>query len=412
MGGGKARRLSWVAVVALVACSTKTGPRDAANADVAVGRDAPVDLEAAVDRPPDLSAGGTDGSLAKDGDAAGPMSAEEACFTVVNAQCDRRAFCSAPSSSTPAPTGCGDSYPCPTYYFAPGSRRTVENLEACAAILRQVPCTDSLMGIIPECLVGGNRQGGEPCAFGSQCASGTCSGGTSSCGSCAVALEVGQACGGGQGVCRAGSFCHRTMKVCMAVSAIVHAPEGSPCDLAANPVVSCEGDLICNTGPSSASHVGTCTRPPGDGQPCANVGDNRQLCTAGLTCGIVTTSGNRVLTCGQAPCGSRQCPSGSYCYEDPNTPLNCRPYLAEGQACSAGTQSAPCDPTTSCDLGRDGGTDGGAEGVCTKSPPVLKRGDPCTARDRCPFPLGCMNGVCAGVDPTSCTAHADAATGG
>lgn len=406
-----------VLAAALLACSTKTGPRDAAaGADTAASPDTPADGTTGLDGAIDVAAsGGTDGRAPKD-DAAGSltMSAEQACFAVVNAQCDRRAFCSAPSSSTPAPSGCGDAYPCPSYYFAPGSRRTVENLEACLAVLKQVPCTDSVMGIIPGCLVGGDRQGGEPCAFGSQCASGSCSGGTSSCGSCAVALETGQACGGGQGFCRAGSFCHRTMKVCMPVSAIVHAPEGSPCDLAANPMVSCEGDLICNTGPSSSSYAGTCMRPPGDGQPCANVGDTRQMCTAGLTCGIVTTSGNRVLTCGQAPCGSRQCPSGSYCYEDPNTPLNCRPYLTEGQTCVPGTLSTLCAPTTSCDPrgdgGTDGGTDGGAEGLCTKYT-VLKRGDPCSARDLCPFPLGCVNGVCAGVDPTSCTAR-DAAAGG
>src|SRR5262249_39637270 len=145
------------------------------------------------------------------------------------------------------------------------------------------------------------------------------------CSTCQAVAEVGQPCGPGVGACRAGSFCHRTMGVCAAATTIVHAPEGSPCDLSADPVVTCQGDLICSV-TTSAFNAGTCVRPPGDGQRCAIVPGGTQICAAGLKCGISTVSGSRVLTCGQAPCGTRQCETGFFCYEDPMTPPECRAY--------------------------------------------------------------------------------------
>jgi hypothetical protein len=405
---GETRRFPALALLAIfAACSSKAA--GGGNSDG--GPDAPPDLAGDVAAAGD-AAGGSDahdaaGSDAGGSDGSSTVSPEKACHDVTTALCARRAFCGGQTSA-----GCADSYPCPSYYFAPDSRRNVDNLEACLPVLQQLPCTEALIGVLPDCLLGGTRQGGAPCAFGSQCASGSCSGGITACGTCAAVLEAGQACGSGQGICRAGSFCHRTTKVCSATSTIVHAGEGSPCDLAADPVVGCEGDLICNV-TTSAQTAGTCVRPPGDGQPCAIAPGGTQICAAGLRCGIVTTSGARVLACGQNPCGTQQCPAGSFCYEDPMTPLNCRVYATEGQTC---TQNMPggdtmCASPTFCEVASDAGVGTPASGTCVRLT-SLRPGDACDPAVGCNFPLLCTGGTCAGLDPATCTGSVDAAAGG
>jgi hypothetical protein len=401
-------RLPLLALVALAACSSKA----AAGRKLDGGPDVAPDLAGAGGAAGGGMGGGSgaNGTDASDGPAT--ASAEQACRDVIYAQCARRAFCLGQSS-----TGCADSYPCPGYYIgAPGSRRTVDNLEACLPVLQQLPCSDLLMGVLPDCLLGGTRQGGEPCAFSSQCASGNCSGGFDACGTCAAVLEVGQACGSGQGNCRAGSFCHRTLKVCTSLSTVGHGVEGSPCDLGADPVLSCQGDLICDTGDHPGATAGTCVRPPGDGKPCAFPAQaTAEICAAGLMCGIITTSGSRVLTCGQNPCGTQQCAAGYFCYEDPTTPLNCRAFATEGQTC---TQNMPggdklCASPTYCKIDADSGAGGPQSGTCVKlTTSSQKVGDACDPAVGCSFPLLCTNGTCAGIDPTTCTGPVDAATGG
>jgi hypothetical protein len=383
-------------LLAFAACSSGTaGSRNQdAGPDVATGGDA---------------AGGSGGDAGGEGPAAGSV-AEQACRDAIAAQCQRRQFCTGASSSA----GCGDvPYPCPSYYFGPDSRRTVENVQACLPALQQIACSDLLMGVLPDCLLGGNKQGGEPCAFASQCASSVCSGGVNACGMCAAVLEVGQPCGGAQSACRTGTFCHRTTGVCTAATTIVHAAEGSPCDLAANPVVSCQGDLICSV-TTSALTAGTCVRPPAAGQPCAIFPGGNQICAPGLRCGISTVSGSRMLVCGQGPCGTVQCPPTAFCYEDPMTPLNCRTLATLGQTC---TQNMPggdalCDPTTVCKIVSDAGAGAPASGTCVVRPPPTAVGDACDPATGCDFPLLCTGGHCVGLDPASCTAPPDAAAGG
>jgi hypothetical protein len=95
------------------------------------------------------------------------------------------------------------------------------------------------------------------------------------------------------------------------------------------------------------------------------------------------------------------------------TPLNCRVYATEGQAC---TQNMPggdtlCASPTYCKVTSDAGAGTPASGTCTKSTSV-KAGDPCDPAGGCNFPLLCTNGACAGLDPTTCTGPVDAAAGG
>ena len=112
-------------------------------------------------------------------------------------------------------------------------------------------CTDFEVPIVSCLALPGKRPAGDGCAYPSQCQSLLCTGDFKTCGICAGAPAMrvvdGAPCGNVSlnVSCMPGEFCHPQTHVCTSASTIVHATLGEPCDLAADPVVGCEGDLLC-----------------------------------------------------------------------------------------------------------------------------------------------------------------------
>ena len=342
----------------------------------------------------------TDGGADVPVDVAASARAEQACRDAIIAQCERIAACTGNSAD-----GCpATADRCPSYYFGPHTLRTVENVEACVPLLRQASCTDIVMGLGSQCLLGGLGAAGAPCSGASECASRSCSGYAPSCGTCGPALAMGAPCGNGGGSCTSGTVCHPTTRICVAAPiSVAHAHEGEACDLAATPPVGCDGDLMC-TPSGSGSTGGTCTALPTQGEPCLSTTGAR--CAAGLGCGLSTASGKRELICGDpAPCGTTTCTATAYCFESPTVQINCRPYATEGQACTRGTDDALCAPGTACVASSS--ADAGSE----RCVPVVELGAACGPDALCRDPFVCQAGHCARFDPASCFATVDAGVG-
>jgi len=326
---------------------------------------------------------------------------DQACRQAIVVQCQRISTCHGLDSS-----GCA-AYAdrCPGYYFNPRSLRTVENVEACIPLLQQVTCTDLLAGLGPSCLAHGTGAAGDPCSASSECASGSCSGLAPGCGTCNPAAAIGEPCGANTG-CGAGQKCDATSRVCVALpAAVMHAAAGARCDLAANPPVTCEGDLLCLP---DGDHS-TCTPIPGEGQPCAR--DTPQ-CGAGLQCDILPPGSPDTRLCHASPlCGSAPCPDGQYCFETSTVPLACRPYAKVGEACVTDSSSRayqPCGVSAVC-LGQTSVPDGDGgivmQGTCAG---YQELGAACGDTAPCRSPLVCRAGACAQYDPQSCFQAADA----
>lgn len=210
-----------------------------------------------------------------------------------------------------------------------------------------------------------DRPNGQPCTFGSQCASGFCVDGV-----CCVSPSCpsGQICRPGTGTCGAGL------------------PNGDPCTDANQ----CASGFCVNM---------VCCRSAG----CPS----GQFCQLGSgECGTGLPNGSRCETSSQCSsgscvngvcCGVPSCPSGQFCQL--NTGI-CGPGLPNGDPCTSGGQcnsgncvNGVCCGTPGCPSGEScqAGT-----GQCA---PGLPNGDRCTVSSDCASGF-CVNGVCCGV--TSC----------
>lgn len=382
------------------------GPGGAAGGQPASGAGGGGPLDAAV----------ATGGQAPPSDAASDIAQaaleDQACRDSIAALCQRRYECGLDGS--PA---CPDAVAlCPRIYFGPRSRRTAEAVAACSEVMRHAPCTDVRSGLATSCLPGGVGEAGAPCSSSSECASRSCSGNWS-CGTCAAALPLGAACGSGtSGSCVSGTICHPNSHVCVSAPlALAHAKLGEPCDPAGNPPVGCEGDLACFADAMvSVSTAGVCTALPKQDEPCLNWSGPQ--CGPGMECGRSTTGGTRKALCGSPPpCGTVTCdPATTVCIEAPKVPLNCRPYVTEGQACSSG--GAPegdniCARDLICMIGTvvDAGVFNYYRGTCVRPG---SRGDACGDMAPCKGYLRCQGGVCADFDPDSCGGPTDAGTDG
>lgn len=330
---------------------------------------------------------------------------DQACRQAIIIQCQRLSACEGLD-----PSGCANyADRCPSYYFNPRSRRTVESVEACIPLLQQTPCQDLLAGLGPSCLARGTGMAGAPCSAPSECASGSCSALAPGCGTCAPEAADGAPCGGDSGFCGAGEWCNPTSRLCVPVpTTVMHAAAGALCDLTANPPVSCADDAICSKGTSTS----TCTALPGEGQPCSTYFPD---CAAGLGCDILAPGSTGVPLCRKNPlCGSAPCADGEYCFETPTLPLACRPYAKLGAACVADSSSdavKPCGPGTVC-LGQVDviDSDGGLvrQGTCAA---YQELGGACSDTAPCRSPLVCQAGTCSKFDAESCFQPADAGPG-
>jgi hypothetical protein len=353
--------------------------------------------------------GGAGGGGATTSDAArgtdqasgsGEARAEQVCRDAILAQCDRRTVCAGLSYDECA----GYADRCPDYYFGSHSLRTVENVEACVPILRQVTCTDYALGLGADCLAGGPGAGGAPCSSSSECASGICSVALSACGTCRAPGQVGDSCIVGL-PCAQGVLCHPATGTCVAVPAVLpHASAGQACDLGASPPMGCEGDLICVPTTSNGT-AGTCTPLPTQGEKCFQL-THVASCAPGFACGIDRSDGLRTARCGNpAPCGTTVCDSTSFCYETPDVFNVCRLYSVAGEPCSnANYRERRCADGTIC-LTTTG--DAGDQGTCATVVEV-GAGEACSATAACKIPYYCSAGHCAKFDPASCYQPPDA----
>lgn len=342
---------------------------------------------------------------------AGPA---EVCREAIAVQCQRLEACFGIAGF-----GCDDAeIRCPDYYFGPRSLRTLANVQACIASIRQMTCTDIQMGFASACFAGGTGEAGAPCSAVSECASRACSEIYPTCGTCAAALELGAACGvGATGACRPGTICHPATRVCVAAPLTVsHARAGEACDLAGNPPVGCEGNLLCFPA-MRGSTVGTCKARdalPKAGEPCQEPSPAYGIsCAPGFSCGLSTADGGRTVVCGNpAPCGNITCGAGQYCFEAPTVSIRCLTYATAGQPCSSGAPEG--DQRCALPLRCTGGTrsgDGGTVYRGTCNPLVEEMGGTCDDVHVCRVPLTCQQGRCARVDPASCFLPSDGGVG-
>lgn len=359
--------------------------------------------------------GGVDAPSAIDGpvDLGADASPAVVCSAALAVQCQRLAEC-----FDIAGYGCDATASlCPGYYFGPHSLRTVANVEACIASIRQMTCTDLQMGLASACLAGGTGEAGAACSAASECASRNCSAIYPTCGTCAAALELGATCGSGaNGSCRSGTICHPATRVCVATPlTVTHARAGEACNLSGNPPVGCDGELLCLPIMRGTTQ-GTCTSRvalPQMGQPCLEVSPAYGIqCAPGLACGLSTADAGRSLVCGNpAPCGNTTCAASEYCFETPTVSIRCKPYATAGQACSSGAPEGdqPCGPALACTGGTWSG-DGGTTYRGTCNAPVALD-EPCDAARICQSPLVCQQGRCARLDPETCFLPRDAGAG-
>jgi len=366
-----------LAMSLLAACGGKAG-----GAADAVGSPA----DAAVEQQPDAPASG---DAADGGDAATDTTADalaagpkDVCLAALTAQCMRHAVCQ--GGDVPSCLALEADH-CPDYYFSAYTNRTVENVQACLPALAALTCTDIAMGIVPSCLLNGKIGPGQPCLYTSQCQS-YCADGIDRCGTCGAGVPVatGAACAVSGSYCAVTDFCHPATKVCVAKSSITYAEQGQPCDLHADPVVGCKGDLVCAL-PSSSVTQGTCHPIPQLGEPCGDVGDTIGVrpCGAGLTCDTTSHSCRPVGQCGSVSCDltSSFCRTGG----EPMGSAACVPLASEGAACDLGTTAA-LEVRCAAGLGCQGATVAAPAGGCGKPGAV---GDACDASHFCGAGLQC-----------------------
>ncbi len=310
---------------------------------------------------------------------------ESVCRAAVTAQCQRRIDCGQGIS-----LACfGYVNLCPEYYFGPGSNRTVPGVRSCVAAIEKLSCSDLAVSALPACLIGGARAMGAGCAYGSQCLSTYCQGGSQQCGTCGDIGQLGKSCPTAD--CEPGAFCNPATKLCESVSTIAHGAEGAQCNQNTSPILGCAGDLVCAI--AQGSTTGICTALPAEGKACTGLGG--VACASELVC-VRNADGSG--TCRSlAACGVTACDASSYCNYS-LTPPSCAPRATEGKPCvlSGDTGQVPCiDGTTCTPLAA-----GGMQGACIK--PGNARTVVCTDSTTCPFPLRCVGGHCGPLDPTSC----------
>jgi hypothetical protein len=347
------------------------------------------------------TAGGAGGADARS-DAATATREEQACRNAIITQCERLKVC---MGATIADCARYAADRCPDYYFGPHTLRTAENVEACVPLLREASCTDYLMGIATQCLLGGRGAAGDPCSSPAECASSWCSSIFGSCGTCGKPLGLGEPCGSGSANCASGTLCRPGTRTCVATPLVVpHAAAGEPCTLTGDSLVGCEGDLACVSG--------KCTPLPKQGEPCLSVSPMPR-CAPGFFCGMSTADGGRANLCGNpAPCGTGTCDRNSFCYESPTAGIRCQPYVGSGEACSQASDSdRRCAAGFECVV-KTAFDDAGRvyEGTCVPQRNQVDVGGACDHTNAfCRDPLVCQEGRCARFDPATCYQAKDAA---
>jgi hypothetical protein len=277
-----------------------------------------------------LGGGGASGT---GGYVGGPISATSACIAYRAAMAKRIFECTGPA-------GGGTSAPdwglnCPDDLFSPGSTRTPEAVAACAETWRTFSCDAVNRYGVPACATAGTRAEGEPCAFGTQCASYHCDVSREQpCGTCAPAgPKLGEAC---LFACHPGSICVAGRCVAGVPPPLPpRVPDGSPCG-----VYDCLEDSYCDA-PESGAMAATCRPVPALGQSCYGTTPcPRGAYCAGSTCAALPRIGELCYVRGG--CAEGAC----LCAEAGCNNGRCTKLLLEGDRCpEAGAQ---CHPGMEC----------------------------------------------------------------
>jgi hypothetical protein len=358
-------------------------------------------------------AGRTDtGGAGRDGapsdwvpDVSPALSADQVCRDAIVAQCERLYACQGFS-----PGDCAQyaADRCPDFYFGPHTLRTVENVAACVPHIRQASCTAFLMGNATECLLGGLGAAGAPCSSPSECASSSCSELFPNCGTCSAVLALGESCDVSAGHCASGTLCHPKTRVCVSTPLVVaHAPEGLPCDLAGDPLVGCQGDLVC-VPTRSGGTAGRCAHLPRQSEPCLTV-STLPPCAPGLRCGPYVAGDVRARLCDdQQPCGATFCDANGFCNESGGQAGGCLPYAKVGEACSKASDSERiCGQDSFCAVDARAGDGAPAtEGTCALLN-QLELGAACDSSRACRSSFLCQAGRCTRFEPATCFLPAD-----
>jgi hypothetical protein len=388
------------------------------------------------------SDGATFGDAGPDGSYPG-ASKRAACRAYVEAACQRHKDCG--NEQRYALCVSRTAVLCPDYFFSVGSQRTLQNVLECANEYTRFSCDKLRLGFVPDCALPGTREAGQPCSFGSQCTSASCSNDSDyvRCGTCRKLVAAGAACNPDVS-CPDGQDCVSGKCTDRALS---RAPRGEAC----NDLRRCVEGLTCSSGRCGplfmendscsgndcadglycSTRTSTCRPASALGQPCAfdSFSTNRDNCAAGLFCRAASDAGpaqcaarkslsepcaassecRAGLMCGSTSrrcvtaagsgesCASNACAAGLYC----DTLTACRPLKTAGGSCSS-VEGKECAPGLVC-AAKDGARRAallpGFQGVCTE---VREEGQSCTdAGARCAEGTQCENGTCVareGVD--------------
>jgi hypothetical protein len=311
-----------------------------------------------------------------------------ACQAYLEAACKRRLECGADSRSSSL--GCfATAEFCPDWSFSEGSTRTLESTLSCAEAWATLPCDDVLRYMSPSCATPGTRAGGEPCAFGAQCASMRCTGSPITCGTCLEAAATSGDCDP-DAACPSGQECASGQCVdSLPDPSVDNEPKG-PGELCSAAVCP-EGYACIREGDTVSTR---CLVPPAVGEPCApSIHVASPACGPGAYCagGSLCT----LLPGPGEPCGVGMHASQLYCHLD--------------AYCTAGLCQRRADVGEACTLDADQYVQGTClEGLrcdCLVSPcegatcyePRFE-GETCGGHRRCVLGMECIDGICAATD--------------
>jgi hypothetical protein len=277
--------------------------------------------------------------------------------------------------------------------FSDGSARSVADVLACALVWETFPCDQVVKDQFPSCAVPGTRAAGEPCLYGSQCASNQCSLQTSeaahpNCGTCASVGAPGAECDEFHGMsCENGYECGVT-------GLCVKEPEfGLPRGALCERYGACLGTDVCFPDPEDPSHPTKCQALPALGEPCPTVDvcQPGAFCSAARRCEALPSAG---MDCALSTLGggisSYSCSADAACEDTPDRPI-CSKRGARGETCHAKAGTLQVDRCVS------GLVCGCLDKDCLYGRCVEKRGegDSCAEpHTLCTPGTACEDGVC------------------
>lgn len=392
--------------------------------------------ESGVSGSPDSDAGGETGSQEEAGSRASflnctkyeALSAEHACGMFAAAYCRVFDGCESHYPSYPTDAECvaaqmkrctlflgtDDVRIRPAWFAAMADRLEGERCET--QVWGMFGDWDHGAGFLPELVTDpacgsltGEREVGAPCAFGSQCSTGECSGGagpvgvpvtnsvsiSSQCGVCISpfgSVQKGEACAGPRD-CAEGLLCvqvrysekaHEILSEC--IDGTRDRALGDECS-ASQQCIGWPAEAVCagyrSQRDTEELKMGGCARPAGEGEACLTI-----ACAPGLWCDLVTdlcTARPSHAAAGE-DCSQRSC--------DPGLPLECSIDMkcveiqlpVEGEPCYGFGQ---CSKGLCCD-----------GGICRDLPSTGANCSlSCAGSAWC---LSGMTGTCVELDPSTC----------